>query len=258
MSTTIQRTAVLTGATSDRGIGITTARRYASQGWAVVILDLDGEKSAKVAAEIGNDFNVPAFGHEIDVADEGSVNAAYQAVAAEVSAGNLPAVGAVANIAGITSPVPFLETTLDLWNKVMAVNATGTYLVTKAFLPDMIASGWGRIVNMSSVSAQRGGGVFGKVPYSAAKAAILGFTKALAREIGSTGVTVNAIAPGAVDTNIRVGSTEEQEAAINAGIPLGRNATTEEIAAVITFLSSEESAYLTGTTIDINGGSHLH
>jgi 2-hydroxycyclohexanecarboxyl-CoA dehydrogenase len=258
MTTTIQRTAVLTGATSDRGIGITTARRYASQGWAVVILDLDGEKSAKVAAEIGNEFNVPAFGHEIDVANEDSVTAAYQAVAAEVSAGNLPQVGALANIAGITSPVPFLETTLDLWNKVMAVNATGTYLVTKAFLPDMIASGWGRIVNMSSVSAQRGGGVFGKVPYSAAKAAILGFTKALARELGASGVTVNAITPGAVDTNIRVGSTEEQEAAINAGIPLGRNASAEEIAAVITFLSSEESAYLTGTTIDINGGSHLH
>jgi NAD(P)-dependent dehydrogenase (short-subunit alcohol dehydrogenase family) len=256
--TTIQRTAVLTGATSDRGIGITTARRYASQGWGVVILDLDGEKSAKVAAEIGNEFNVPAFGSDIDVANEDSVNAAYRAVKAEITAGTLPAVGALANIAGITSPVPFLETTLDLWNKVMAVNSTGTYLVTKAFLPDMIASGWGRIVNMSSVSAQRGGGVFGKVPYSAAKAAILGFTKALAREIGATGVTVNAITPGAVDTNIRVGSTEEQEAAINAGIPLGRNATTEEIAAVITFLSSEESAYLTGTTIDINGGSHIH
>jgi NAD(P)-dependent dehydrogenase (short-subunit alcohol dehydrogenase family) len=256
--TTIQRTAVLTGATSDRGIGITTARRYASQGWAVVILDLDGEKSAKVAAEIGNEFNVPAFGYEIDVANEDSVNAAQRAVKAEITAGTLPAVGALANIAGITSPVPFLETTLDLWNKVMAVNSTGTYLVTKAFLPDMIDSGWGRIVNMSSVSAQRGGGVFGKVPYSAAKAAILGFTKALAREIGATGVTVNAITPGAVDTNIRVGSTEDQEAAINAGIPLGRNATTEEIAAVITFLSSEESAYLTGTTIDINGGSHIH
>jgi NAD(P)-dependent dehydrogenase (short-subunit alcohol dehydrogenase family) len=258
MTPTIQRTAVLTGATSDRGIGITTARRYANEGWAVVILDLDGEKSAKVAAEIGNEFNVPAFGHEIDVASEDSVNAAYRAVAAEISAGTLPAVGALANIAGITSPVPFLETTLELWNKVMAVNSTGTYLVTKAFLPDMIASGWGRIVNMSSVSAQRGGGVFGKVPYSAAKAAILGFTKALAREIGATGVTVNAITPGAVDTNIRVGSTDEQEAAINAGIPVGRNATTEEIAAVITFLSSEESAYLTGTTIDINGGSHIH
>ena len=237
---------------------LTTARRYANQGWGIVILDLDGEKSAKVAAEIGNEFNVPAFGYEIDVANEESVIAAQAAVAAEVAAGNLPPVGALANIAGITSPVPFLETTLELWNKVMAVNATGTYLVTKAFLPDMIANGWGRIVNMSSVSAQRGGGVFGKVPYSAAKAAILGFTKALAREIGDTGVTVNAITPGAVDTNIRVGSTDEQEAAINAGIPLGRNATTEEVAAVITFLSSEDSAYLTGTTIDINGGSHIH
>ncbi|HEY8700187.1 MAG TPA: SDR family NAD(P)-dependent oxidoreductase [Arthrobacter sp.] len=258
MSNTIQRTAVLTGATSERGIGITSAWRYAHQGWAVVILDLDGEKSAKVAAEIGNEFNVPAFGCEIDVASEDSVTAAYQAVKAEIVAGTLPAVGALANIAGITSPMPFLETTLELWNKVMAVNATGTYLVTKAFLPDMIDNGWGRIVNMSSVSAQRGGGVFGKVPYSAAKAAILGFTKALAREIGATGVTVNAITPGAVDTNIRVGSTDEQEAAINAGIPLGRNASTEEIAAVITFLSSEDSAYLTGTTIDINGGSHIH
>ena len=114
------------------------------------------------------------------------MTAAHDAVAAEVAAGTLPPVGALANIAGITSPVPFLETTLELWNKVMAVNATGTYLVTKAFLPDMIDNGWGRIVNMSSVSAQRGGGVFGKVPYSSAKAAILGFTKALAREIADT------------------------------------------------------------------------
>src|SRR6478736_4334231 len=218
---TIQRTAVLTGATPERGIGITTARRYASQGWGVVILDLDGEKSAKVAAEIGNEFTVPAFGYEVDVASEDSVTAAYNAVAAEVRSGSLPAVGALANIAGITSPVPFLETTLELWNKVMAVNATGTYLVTRAFLPAMIDNGWGRVVNMSSVSAQRGGGVFGKVPYSAAKAAILGFTKALAREIADTGVTVNAVTPGAVDTNIRVGSTPESEAKLAADIPVG-------------------------------------
>ena len=145
-----------------------------------------------------------------------------------MASAHLPPVGALANIAGITSPVPFLETTLDLWNKVMAVNATGTYLVTKAFLPDMIDNGWGRIVNMSSVSAQRGGGVFGKVPYSSAKAAILGFTKALAREIADTGVTVNAVTPGAVDTNIRVGSTDEQEAKLARDIPIGRTATTDE------------------------------
>ena len=246
MPSTPARTAVITGATSDRGIGMTVAQRYAREGWAVVILDLDGERSAKVAAEIGSQFSVPAFGHTVNVTSEDSVATAYQAVKAEVATGNLPPIGALANIAGITSPVPFLETTLELWNTVMAVNATGTYLVTKAFLPDMIEQGWGRIVNMSSVSAQRGGGVFGKVPYSSA------------REIAATGVTVNAVTPGAVDTNIRVGSTDEQEAKLAADIPVGRTATTEEIAAVITFLSSQDAAYLTGTTVDINGGSHIH
>src|SRR6476620_11209526 len=254
----VQRTAVITGATSDQGIGIEVARRYAREGWAVVVLDLDGEKSAKVAADNGNQSAVPAYGYAVDVTSEESVAAAHEAVAAEVAAGHLPPVGALANIAGITSPVPFLDTTLELWNMVMAVNATGTYLVTKAFLPAMIDNGWGRIVNMSSVSAQRGGGVFGKVPYSSAKAAILGFNKALAREIADTGVTVNAVTPGAVDTNIRVGSTDEQEAKLARDIFFGRTATPEEIAAVITFLSSDDASYLTGTTVDINGGSHIH
>ena len=142
--------------------------------------------------------------------------------------------------------MPFLDTTLDLWNKVMAVNATGTYLVTKAFLPELLAAGWGRIVTMSSVSAQRGGGVFGKVPYSSAKAAILGFTKALARELGDSGVTVNAVAPGAVDTDIRVGSTDEHEAAIRGDVPVGRTATTREVASAIAYLCGEDAAYLTG------------
>lgn len=98
------RTAVITGATSERGIGMTAAQRYAREGWAVVILDLDGEKSAKVAADIGNQYAVPAFGCAIDVTSEESVNAAHEAVAAEVASGNLPPVGALANIAGITSP----------------------------------------------------------------------------------------------------------------------------------------------------------
>lgn len=105
--TTIQRTAVLTGATSDRGIGLTTARRYANQGWGIVILDLDGEKSAKVAAEIANEFNVPAFGYEIDVANEASVTAAQAAVAAEVAAGNLPPVAPWPT--SPASPPPFLS-----------------------------------------------------------------------------------------------------------------------------------------------------
>lgn len=254
----IQRTAVVTGAASPRGIGKATAARYARDGWAVVILDLDAEASAKVAAEIAGDYGVPTFGHVVDVTDEQSVLTAQAAVADEVSAGRLPVVGALANIAGITSPVPFLETTLDLWNRVMAVNATGTYLVTKAFLPGMLEQQWGRIVNMSSVSAQRGGGVFGRVPYSSAKAAILGFTKSLARELGAQGVTVNAVTPGAVDTDIRVGTTPELEAAIVRDVPLGRQGSTEDIAGVIAFLSSEDAGYITGSTVDINGGSHIH
>jgi len=256
--TSTTRTAVITGAASERGIGMTVADRYARDGWAIAILDLDGDRAAQVAAEIAERTGTPAFGTTVNVADEASVTAAHAAVQAEVDAGRLPAVGALANIAGITSPVPFLETTLELWNKVMAVNATGTYLVTKAFLPGMLDAGWGRIVNMSSVSAQRGGGVFGKVPYSAAKAAILGFTKALAREIADSGVTVNSVTPGAVDTNIRVGATPESEAQLAADIPIGRVASTEEIAAVFAFLSRDDAAYLQGTNIDINGASHLH
>lgn len=255
---TSTRTAVVTGAAAERGIGQATARAYAKAGWAVVVLDLDGERAAQVAADIAVEYGVPAYGGVIDVADEASVVAAHHAVRVEVSEGRLPVVGALANIAGITSPVPFLDTTLELWNRIMAVNATGTYLVTKAFLPDMLELGFGRIVNMSSVSAQRGGGVFGRVPYSAAKAAILGFTKALARELGSSGVTVNAVTPGAVDTNIRVGSTDEQEKAIVREIPLGRTATPDDVAAVFVFLASDAASYLQGTTIDVNGGSHLH
>lgn len=252
------RAAVITGAASEKGIGLAVARRFARDGWAIVVLDIDGAAAVAAAERICAEHGVPAVGLGVDVADEASVTAAERAVSAEVQAGRLPAVGAVVNNAGITSPVEFLDTTLDLWRRVLDVNATGTYLVTKAFLPPMLDQGWGRIVNMSSVSAQRGGGVFGKVPYSSAKAAVLGFTKSLARELGPTGVTVNAVTPGAVDTEIRVGSTPEQEALIASAIPVGRTATTDEVASAIAYLCSEESAYLTGVTLDINGGSHLH
>ena len=216
MSSSTQRTVVITGVGAERGIGRATAHRFARDGWAVAGLDLDGDASAKLAAELTERYGVPAYGGPVNVADEASVLAARDAV----HAADLPTVGAVLNIAGITSPVPFLETTLDLWNKIFAVNATGTYLVTKAFLPDMIDGGYGRIVNMSSVSAQQGGGVFGKTPYSSAKAAVIGFTRSLARELGPTGITVNAIAAGAVDTDIRVqGTSPELEASIVAERP---------------------------------------
>lgn len=249
-----QRTVVITGVSAHRGIGRGSAHRFARDGWAVAGFDLDGPPAEKLAAELDETFGVPTLGGQVDVADEASVAAARDAV---VSAG-LPPVGAVLNIAGITSPVPFLDTTLELWNRVFAVNATGTYLVTKAFLPEMIAHGYGRIVNMSSVSAQQGGGVFGKTPYSAAKAAVIGFTRSLARELGPTGITVNAVAAGAVDTDIRAhGTSPELEAAIVASVPLGRQASVDDVTALLAFLASEEAGYLTGTTQNLNGGSYI-
>jgi 2-hydroxycyclohexanecarboxyl-CoA dehydrogenase len=248
------RTVIITGVGAARGIGRGCAHRFARDGWAVVGLDLDGPSAEKLAAELAETYGVPALGCAVDVADEASVAKARDAV---IQA-ELPPVGAVLNIAGITSPVPFLETTLELWNRVFAVNSTGTYLVTKAFLEDMIEAGYGRIINMSSVSAQQGGGVFGKTPYSASKAAVIGFTRSLARELGPTGITVNSIAAGAVDTDIRAhGTTPELEATIVAGVPLGRQATVDDVTALVAFLASEEAGYITGTTQNLNGGSYI-
>lgn len=122
----------------------------------------------------------------------------------------------------------------------------------------MIDGGYGRIVNMSSVSAQQGGGVFSKTPYSAAKAGVLGLTRSLAREMAEHNITVNAVAPGVVATDIRAGaSDEENERRLSASVPLGRQATPQDVAALVVFLSSEDAGYITGTTQSINGGAYI-
>jgi NAD(P)-dependent dehydrogenase (short-subunit alcohol dehydrogenase family) len=197
------KTAVVTGAGSARGIGRATAHALAAAGWNIAVLDLD-EASAKDAGhEVAERHGVTAVGVGCDVTDEHSVENALA-----VLAGATPPVGALVNNAGITSPTPFLEVTGEEWDRIFAVNVRGAFNVTRRLAPGMAERGFGRIVFLSSVSAERGGGVFGGVAYSAAKAGQLGFTRALARELGGAGVTVNAVAPGLIDTDITGGALE--------------------------------------------------
>ena len=248
------RTAIVTGAASKRGIGRATAHTLAAAGWNVAILDLDETAAKETAQEVAEATGVQAFGLRCDVTDESSVDAALATLDASA-----PPVGALVNNAGITSPTRFVEVSGQEWDRIFAVNVRGAYNVTRRVVPGMADRGFGRIVFLSSVSAERGGGVFGGVAYSAAKAAQLGFARALAREVGPSGITVNSVAPGLIDTDITGGALEgERKSELLAGIPVGRNGTVHDVGDLITYLCREESGYITGATYDVNGGSHIH
>jgi 2-hydroxycyclohexanecarboxyl-CoA dehydrogenase len=245
-----ERTAVVTGAGSRRGIGRASAHRLARDGWSVAVLDRDAEGAADAAADVARSWQVPTLGLAADIGDEAAVDAAVSAVEER-----LPPVVGLANVAGVSSPVAFLDLTTDEWDRVFAINMRGTYLVTRRVVPGMVERRLGRIVSVSSISAQRGGGTYSKVPYSASKAAVIGFTRALAREVGPHGVTVNCVAPGPVDTDIMGGTlTDERKAEMTAGMPVGRVGTPEEVAALIAFLLGADAGYITAATYDINGG----
>ena len=247
------RTAVVTGAASTRGIGRALAHRLADEGWAIAVLDLDEAESRAAAQEIAARHGVPAAGVAADVSDQASVDAAISRIEAE-----LPPVVGLANLAGISSPTPFLDVTPEEWDRVFAVNMRGTYLVTQRLLAGMVERGLGRIVSVSSVSAQRGGGTYSKVAYSASKAAVIGFTRALAREVGEFGVTVNCVSPGPVDTDIMGGTlTEERKTELSAQVILGRVGTVDEIAALMAYLLGPDAGWITAATYDINGGLQI-
>jgi 2-hydroxycyclohexanecarboxyl-CoA dehydrogenase len=243
-------TAVITGAASPRGIGRATADRLARDGWSIAILDLDGEAAKRTAAKIAGNRSVAALGVAADVADPDSVEAALAQVEA-----SLPPIIGLANVAGVSCAIDFLDLTIAEWDRVFDINMRGTFLATRRVVPRMIAAGVGRIVSVSSVSAQRGGGTYSKVPYSASKAAIIGFTRALARELSPNGITVNCVAPGPIDTDIMGGTlTQERKAELGAANMVGRVGTVAEVAALMAFLLGEDAGYITAATYDINGG----
>lgn len=250
------RTAVVTGAGSERGIGRAVAHRLARDGWSLLLLDVDGEGVQRRASELAGELvdGATALGLACDVTSPDDVAAAFRAADQQ-----LPPVAGLVNLAGIPSPTPLLDVTLAEWDRVMAVNATGSLLLVQEAGRRMVAVGRGRIVLTSSVTALDGGGTFSKSAYAAAKAAVLGLARGAARELGPHGVTVNALVPGPVDTDIMGGALDEQrKARMASGIPAGRVGQPTDIAEVAAFLLSDGAGFVNGTTFSVDGGMHMH
>ena len=248
----MSRVAVVTGGAS--GIGLGAAQQLAAEGHAVAVLDRNDPGAETAAADLRAQ-GARALAVEVDVADRGSVEAAFARVRSD-----LGAVEILVTSAGIESFQPLLEITSESWERIIAVNLTGTFLCAQIAVPDMLAAGWGRIVTISSQSAQSGAP--NMAHYSASKGGVIALTKALAVDLARSGITVNTIAPSVVDTPM----ARAAEAAgdfpgvdiIGPMIPLGRAGTPADIAAAVSYLCSEEGgSYITGQLLGVNGGMYL-
>ena len=244
------RAAVVTGAGS--GIGRAIALRLASDGFAVAILDLDEGAAEKVAGEVAEQGLEGVAVGGVDVSDRAQVDEAVARIRADIGP---PLV--LVNNAGITGFKAFTDITDEKWDRMMQVNLNGPFYCVQAVLPDMFEAGWGRIVNISSSSAQ--GGQPYMVHYVTSKAGLIGMTKALALELGPRGITVNTIPPGFIDTPMLrvseqrglIGGTVEETA---ERTPVRRAGTPEDIAHACSFLVSDGASYVTGQVIGVNGG----
>ncbi|MBV8615440.1 MAG: SDR family oxidoreductase [Acetobacteraceae bacterium] len=244
------RVAVISGAASPRGIGLATARLFAQHGARVVVLDLDEAGAQRAAEQLGGGHG----GFACDVTDRAACQAAIERVLTVFGR-----VDVLVNNAGITQPIRLMEIRPQDYEAVTNVSLRGTLYLSQAAVPSMRAARAGSIVCLSSVSAQRGGGIFGGPHYSAAKAGVLGLAKAMARELGPDGVRVNSIAPGLIQTDITAGKlTDAMKAEILKGIPLNRLGLAEDVAGACLFLASDLSSYVTGAVIDVNGGMLIH
>jgi NAD(P)-dependent dehydrogenase (short-subunit alcohol dehydrogenase family) len=244
------RVAVVTGAAS--GIGLGVARRFAADGHHVALLDRDGAAAEAAAADLrASGATAQAF--EIDVAEWSAPAATFEQVRAA-----LGPVGIVVTSAGIEAFDAAAEITPETWHRIIAVNLTGTFTCIQAALPDMIGAGWGRIVTISSSSAQSGASHMAH--YSASKGGVIGLTKALARELAAQGITVNTIPPSLVDTPMARGAEAKGLVSVEkmaAMVPLGRAGTPEDIAGACSFLCSDDGSYITGQIIGVNGGVYI-
>ncbi len=238
--------AIVTGAA--QGMGATIAGRLAAEGATVVLSDINAEKVALVAESINAAAGDRALAMRTDVTKEDEV-----AEMVETTVEHCGTVGILVNNAGILYPTRIDYVTKAEWDEVLDVNLNGSFLCSKAVLPTMKANKFGRIVNMSS-SAGRSVSTLGGVHYTAAKAGVLGLTRGMAKEVAPFGITVNAVCPGLIDTEMaRENCSPEQLRAYEESFPIPRLGTPEEVAQLIVFLATD-AAYITGAAIDINGG----
>ncbi|WP_425451986.1 SDR family NAD(P)-dependent oxidoreductase [Bacillus taeanensis] len=246
------RVALITGAASEKGIGREIARQLAKRGALVVLSDINEEGLAVAVQEI-QDLGGKAASVILNVTDRNQVNQQVAEIVKEYGK-----IDILINNAGVTRPTRVLDIEEKEWDFIFDINMKGTFFLTQEVLRYMKEKNYGRIVNLGSVSGKRGGGIFGGSHYSAAKAAVTGFSKAVAREMAPFGITCNTVEPGLIGTEITGGLlTEEKKEVLKNDIPVGRIGTVADVAYTIAFLASENASYITGEEIDINGGSHI-
>ncbi|MBA2594653.1 MAG: 3-oxoacyl-ACP reductase FabG [Gammaproteobacteria bacterium] len=247
MTENAAQTALITGAS--RGIGQAVALELGRRGYTVVGTATSGAGVDAIRASF-QEHGLQGRAHVVDIAERASV----EALIADLNqAGSLPAV--LVNNAGATYDNLLLRMTEDEWQRCIDVNLGGVYRLTKACLRAMMKARFGRIINVTSVVGATGNP--GQCNYAAAKAGTIGFTRALAREVASRGITVNAVAPGFIDTDMTRGLSDEWRAELMRNIPLGRLGTAAEVAAAVAFLASPDAAYITGHTLHLNGGMYM-
>ncbi|HKD69702.1 MAG TPA: SDR family NAD(P)-dependent oxidoreductase [Candidatus Binataceae bacterium] len=247
------RIAVITGGAS--GIGLAITQRLAQNGARVAVFDVDYASAERLVERLQADGS-SALAVKVDVSDRRQVDAAAREVRDK-----LGLIQVLVNCAGIEAFEPFQSITEASWDRIMSVNLKGTFNCAQAVVSDMIEAGWGRIINISSSSAQSGAARM--THYAASKAGVIGFTKALALELGRAGITVNTIPPGSIDTPMLRRAAAAGHLGRNAieqiasAMPVGRAGTPEDIAAACAFLASEEAGYITGQVIGVNGGRYM-
>jgi 3-oxoacyl-[acyl-carrier protein] reductase len=247
MSSLQGKTALVTGAS--QGIGRACAIELVKAGARVALAARNETKLAEVAEEIAaNGGNAEVFA--MDLASEDSIKAG-----AKAALGHFGSIEILVNNAGVTKDTLLLRMKRADWDSVIATNLTGTFLLTQAIVSSMLKARWGRIINISSVVGETGQA--GQANYAASKAGLIGFTKSLARELASRGITANAVAPGYIETAMTAVLDEKQREAMLGHIPLGRAGTDQDIAHAVRFLASDEAGYITGHVLDVNGGMYM-